>query len=106
MAHEEAMRWLKKQSWYFDMRSPIILSDMESIKSLVLENAGMTIIPRCCVQQLMEQGLMKEVKSDVKLGSVNYFMIERANDPESFVVSVLKRLLLEGRNVDTYNSMK
>ncbi|WP_243313465.1 LysR family transcriptional regulator [Fundidesulfovibrio agrisoli] len=99
IAHEYAMRWLKKQPWFMDMRAPTILSDMESIKNLVMEHAGMTIIPRCCVQQPMDQGLIREVKSDISPGKINYFMIERANEPECRTVSILKRLLTEIKGV-------
>ncbi len=94
-AHDVAIRWLKKQSWYSGMRTPTILSDMESIKNLVLEDAGMTIIPRCCVKQYLEQGLMKEVESATQPEDINYFMIERENESENDVIGIFKQLLLE-----------
>ena len=75
--HEHAMRWLKKQSWYPDLRTPTILSDMESIKNLVLEDAGITIIPRCCVQQYLDQGGMREIRVQEEPASISYFMVER-----------------------------
>ena len=93
-AHDIAVRWLKKQPWYAGMRTPAILSDMESIKNLVLENAGMTIIPRCCARQCMEQGLMKEVASAIPLEESDYFMIERANEAESDLVTAFKKHLV------------
>lgn len=95
--HEQAMRWLKKQPWHPDLRTPTILSDMESIKNLVLEGAGITIIPRCCVQQHMDQGLMQEIKVQEEPASISYFLVERENESESDVVSAFKGLLGEAK---------
>ena len=92
-AHDRAIQWLKKQTWYPHMRAPTILYDMESIKNLVLEGAGMTIIPKCCVKRDLEQGLMKEVETAVAPEGISYFMIERENESESDVISMCKRLL-------------
>ena len=100
MAHEHAMRWLKKQPWYSDMRAPAFLSDMESIKNLVLEDAGITIIPRCCVQQLIAQGLVKELKTNMQPGLITYFMIERTNESENEIISTFKNLLLSKKDTE------
>ena len=94
-AHDRAIRWLKKQAWHTPMRTPIILSDMESIKNLVLEGGGMTIIPRCCVKKHIEQGSMKEIKPNIPVGIINYFMIERLNENDSSIISIFKKMLLQ-----------
>lgn len=91
--HDVAMRWLKKQSWYSGMRTPTILPDMESIKNLVLADAGITILPRCCVRRYLDQGLMKEVKTDIKPNDVNYFMIQRKNENENELIRMFLQLL-------------
>jgi len=91
--HAIAMKWLKKQPWYPGMRAPTILANMESIKNLVLEGAGVTIIPRSCVKQEFERGLMKEIKTSMPLEDINYFMIERKSDKNSEIAGIFKRLL-------------
>lgn len=97
-AHDVAMRWLKKQAWYAGMRTPVILYNMESIKNLVLEDAGMTILPRCCLMPELENGLMREVATGGRLEDINYFMIERRNEKGSEVVSAFKLLLRASRS--------
>lgn len=91
--HDIAMRWLKKQSWYTDLRTPIILSNMESIKNLILIDAGVTIIPSCCVMQQIQHGLMTEIKPFIPIVDINYFQIERKNENQSEVIILFKNLL-------------
>jgi len=92
-AHDIAMRWLKKQAWYSSFRQPAILSSMESIKNLVLEDAGMTILPRCCVEYEFQQGRMKEIKTDTGLEDITYFMIERIHENDSEPIRIFKQVL-------------
>ena len=91
--HDLAMKWLKKQSCYSDLRTPIILSNMESIKNLVLTDAGVTIIPRRCVMQQIQNGTMIDAKSYIPIEDINYFQIERKNENQSEAIILFKRLL-------------
>lgn len=87
--HEIAMSWLKKYSLRPLNRTVIISDDMESIKNLVLCNAGLAIIPRCCVEQCLEMGTMVIVSSLTEIPDVEYFIVQRNNEPVPPLISVL-----------------
>ena len=62
---------------------------MESIKNLVLCDAGLAIIPRCCVEQCLEMGTMVIVSSLTEIPDVEYFIVQRNNEPVPPLIYVL-----------------
>lgn len=92
-AHEVAMRWLRARPWGGSVRTPVILSDMEAIKNLVLEGAGLTIIPRCCVARELELGQMVELTDGGPPDAVHYYMLTRLNDADDKENEVLRAFL-------------
>ncbi len=72
-------------------RNPIIADDMESIKNLVLCDAGMAVIPRCCAEQNIRMGLMREIPlpEELRMPPVEYFIIQRKNEKNETIVNLL-----------------
>ncbi|MFR8274836.1 MAG: LysR family transcriptional regulator [Desulfovibrio fairfieldensis] len=91
--HDLAVRWLKKQPFYANGQSPSILWNMESIKNFILEGAGMAILPRCCIENCLQQGDMREIATDIPLGEITYCMIERQNEEYNETVAMFRALL-------------
>ncbi len=87
--HDIAMEWVKKQPGCQSMPSPIITSDMESIKNLALCGTGIAILPRCCAEKGLEIGLLKEVPVPEQLPAIEYFLIQRKNDRLSAAAALL-----------------
>lgn len=92
-AHEVAMRWLRARPWGATLRTPVILSDMEAIKNLVLTDAGLTILPRCCIADALEQGRMVELTAGRPPGAVSYHMLTRVSNPVDRENEVLRAFL-------------
>lgn len=106
-AHEVAMRWLRARPWWGAMRTPVILSDMEAIKNLVLTDGGLTIIPRCCIAEELEQGRMVELTAGKAPDAVSYHMLTRVSNPEDRENAVLRAFLgLLRRGDDTPGDMR
>lgn len=80
------------------MRPPTIVSSMESIKNLIMEDVGITIIPRCCVAREMEQGRVREVELEKCPEDIKYYMIERESETESEAAAALKKILDDVKN--------
>lgn len=72
-------------------RKPIIAGDMESIKSLVLCDAGIAIIPHGCVAQSIRMGLMREISlgKEIQLSSVEFFIIQRKHEKNERIINLL-----------------
>ncbi len=87
--HDIAMDWMKKQPGCQTMPSPIITSDMESIKNLALCDAGIAILPRCCAARGLKLGLLKEVHVPEQLPAIEYFLIQRKNDRLSATAAMM-----------------
>lgn len=92
-AHEVAMRWLRARPWGAALRTPVILSDMEAIKKLVLTDGGLTIIPRCCIAEELELGRMVELSAGGAPDAVSYHMLTRAANPDDRENRVLRAFL-------------
>ncbi len=95
--HDIAMEWMKKQPGCQAMPSPIITSDMESIKNLALCDAGIAILPRCCASRDLKHGLLKEVQVPEQLPAIEYFLIQRKNDRLSATAAMM---------IDEINSLR
>ena len=67
------------------------MGNMESIKKLVLCDAGVAIIPRCCVEQDFRAGLMKEIElsEGLRMPPVEYFIIQRKNEKSGMILNLL-----------------
>lgn len=92
--YEVSMQWLKKQHFYNETRQPHILWNIESIKNVVIEGAGIAILPRCSVERSLEHHLVKEIESDKDIGAITYCMIERQNESPTKIGKVFREFLL------------
>lgn len=88
--HEVASGWLKRLPLRSE-RKPVVMGDMESIKNMVRCDGGVAVIPRCCVEQNLGEGLMKEIAppEGLPMSAVEYFIIQRKNEKTDPLVSLL-----------------
>ena len=92
--YEVSMHWLKKQPFYTEIKPPHILWNIESIKNLVIEGAGIAILPKCSVERCLQHNLVQEIASDMKVGNITYCMIERKNENYNKVGAMFREFLL------------
>lgn len=94
--HEIASGWLKRLPLRSE-RKPIVMGDMESIKNVVRCDGGVAVIPRCCVEQSLAMGLMREIDPPEGLGmsAVEYFIVQRKNETTGPIVNLLLAVLAE-----------
>lgn len=78
--HEVAITWLKKQPWWNDLSAPVLLSDMESIKQMIMLEAGVTIIPQTCIAKEIDNGEITRFAVTPPLGKIKYYLIERMGE--------------------------
>lgn len=79
--YEHAVDWLKKHTAFDKKSNPVVtLTTMEGIKNFLLHGDGVTIIPRCCVQEELLAGKLLEIPCPAPLPDIKYFAIFRKND--------------------------
>lgn len=78
---EIAIDWLKKHAGLSSGSGQMIeLGTMEAINNFLVRNEGISILPRCCVQGLLEAGRLKVIDAPA-IPDVDYYWISRRDSP-------------------------
>ena len=93
--HNISSDWIRKYPGLVNSRRPLICCDMESIKNLVLCDAGISILPRCVVKDHLLSGSMREIAPSLPMPPVEYFFLHRKHEPHKPLISLLIEELLQ-----------
>ena len=98
--------WMRKYSGPISSRKPLISCDMESIKNLLLCDAGLSILPRCVVKEHLQSGSRVQVESSLPMPPVEYFFIHRKHEPHKPLIKLLIEEILRQYKLTDFHEEK
>lgn len=104
--HDIAIGWMKKYPGAMSSRRPLISSDMESIKNLVLCHTGLTIIPHCCVEEQLQAGTMRQISTTTSIQPIEYYLIHKKNERWKPLAALLITELQKYYNIHEFKEKK